>query len=364
MRKKIFAWLLMAAIGAFFMTACDDEEKYYYSEQSDYNGNNNNSISAPTGVSATLDEDNDIFVTWNSVSNAVRYNVYYSTESSGSYSNIGYVTENYCYITNPSPGYNYIKVTAVSSNGYESGMSAYAYCYVTYSGGGNSGGGNNGGGSSGGGNNEGGNGGGSSVSKPSAPTGVSVSNEGAQWAPIVRIRWNTVSGATSYKVYKGTSANGSYSLIGTSYYDYYDDDNAPTNGRGAYYKVKAVNSAGESDYSSYAHYQSISDDDAYSPGIHYGNCTVSGNTMTLRWEHLTGWGYGRATSCTLRVYDPYAEIYRDTELSPTATSTSFNFSDKIDNDGFVRAGIIVANGKGSFTPGAKVYDTKNKRFLN
>lgn len=91
------------------------------------------------------------------------------------------------------------------------------------------------------------------VQKPDAPTGVTVSNEGNNYYPDVVIRWNEVSGADKYYVYRSSSANGSYSKIATVQWNVYTDDAAPTN-KASYYKVKAVNSAGESPYSSYAKY--------------------------------------------------------------------------------------------------------------
>ena len=176
-----------------------------------------------------------------------------------------------------------------------------------------------------------------SVKKPSAPTGVSVSNEGNNYLPYVVIRWNEVSNATKYNVYRSSSASSGYSKIGTTEYNSYTDEYAPTDGKSAYYKVTAVNSAGESSHSSYAKYTSISNDEAFAPVYSYGNCTVSGNTMTLRWTYKTGHGYGKATSAVLRVWNPYAEEWQDTELSASATSASFNFSTKIDSDGYVKS---------------------------
>ncbi|MDE6296733.1 MAG: fibronectin type III domain-containing protein, partial [Muribaculaceae bacterium] len=202
----------------------------------------------------------------------------------------------------------------------------------------------------------GGGGGGGSQQKPAAPTGVTVSNEGNNYIPDVRVRWNEVSNATSYYIYKSTSANGTYSKIGeTSYASYgYADSNAPTNGGTAYYKVKAVNSYGESPFSDYAKYTATTNDEGFAPAYTYGNCTVSGSNMTLRWTNSTGYGYGKATKIVLRVWNPYAEEWQDTELSPTATSASFNFSTKIDDSGYVKAGIVVSNDKGSYTAGAKI----------
>ena len=193
-------------------------------------GGNSSSISAPTGVTASIYEDEEgvfVYVKWNSVSNAVKYNIYYST-SNGSYSNIGSVTSNYCYITNPNTN-NYVKVTAVSSNGTESNMSNYAYC--SYNGGGGGGG----------------------TTAPNAPTGVTATNVGSSSSPQIKISWNSVSNATSYKVYRSSSSSGTYSQLGSATSNTYSYDNNPLSGYN-YYKVKAVNSAGESSYSSYAYY--------------------------------------------------------------------------------------------------------------
>ena len=86
--------------------------------------------------------------------------------------------------------------------------------------------------------------------------------------------------------------------------------------------------------------------------------------MTLRWTNSSGYGYGKATDVILRVWNPYSEEWQDTKVSATATSASFNYSTKIDNYGYVKAGIVVSNSKGSYTAGAKVYDTKSKKWIN
>ena len=81
---------------------------------------------------------------------------------------------------------------------------------------------------------------------PNAPTGVNATLSGSQ----IQVSWSSVSNATSYKVYRSSSANGSYTLIGSPTNIYYYDTN-PLTGYN-YYKVKAVNNAGESAFSSVA----------------------------------------------------------------------------------------------------------------
>ena len=81
--------------------------------------------------------------------------------------------------------------------------------------------------------------------KPSAPV-VKIGNSSTSGKP--QLTWNAVSGATSYKVYRATSQNGTYSLLGKVTATSYTNTGAKA-GVTYYYKVKAVNSAGESAYS-------------------------------------------------------------------------------------------------------------------
>ena len=81
--------------------------------------------------------------------------------------------------------------------------------------------------------------------KPSAPV-VKIGHSATSGRPM--LTWNAVSGATSYKVYRATSQNGTYSLLGTVTATSYTNTGAKA-GVTYYYKVKAVNSAGESAFS-------------------------------------------------------------------------------------------------------------------
>ena len=81
--------------------------------------------------------------------------------------------------------------------------------------------------------------------KLSAPV-VKIGHSASSGKP--QLTWNAVSGATSYKVYRATSQKGTYSLLGTVTATSYTNTGAKA-GTTYYYKVKAVNSAGESAYS-------------------------------------------------------------------------------------------------------------------
>jgi fibronectin type 3 domain-containing protein len=183
--------------------------------------------SAPTGVTATA-TSSGIRITWTAVSGATKYRLYAAMTSYGSGLDVGNykeeVTGTSYTDTYPEAGETwYYKVSAVNSAG-EGPQSAVKS--ATASGGG-----------------------GGAATVPSVPTGVSASRS-PRSDQYVTITWNAVSGATSYKIYTATSASGTYTLAGTASSSpkeqfYYNADTS-------YWKVSAVNSAGESSMSSYA----------------------------------------------------------------------------------------------------------------
>lgn len=87
----------------------------------------------------------------------------------------------------------------------------------------------------------------SSVTKLKAPT-VKVSNVASTGK--IRLKWNSISGATKYKIYRATSKTGTYKLIKTTTGTSYTDTTA-TAGKTYYYKIKAIhkNSSANSNYS-------------------------------------------------------------------------------------------------------------------
>lgn len=297
----------------------------------------NTTISSPSGVKATKDGD-QVYITWNSVSGASSYKVYRSSSSAGSYSSIGATTSTYKYDTSPLKGYNYYKITALTNSGVESTKSNSASCNHT-------------------------SGGGETETKPNAPTGVTTTYTGSSIIPEIRVSWNSVSGATSYKVYRCNSANGSYVQIGNTTSSTFLNDLSPRTGNN-YYKVKAINSAGESPYSDYALYYYDSSSLVSPCPVTYGNCTVSGTQITMRWTAPTTSGCGKPTKAYLRVRNPISGVYADIETLPgTATSASFNYGMWIDSNGYVYVGIITENDKGTSGGVPKVYDTKNKKWI-
>lgn len=87
-------------------------------------------------------------------------------------------------------------------------------------------------------------GGGKEGQTPSAPTGIAARVDGSS----ISVSWQSVTGATSYRIYRSSSPNGTYSMIGIAYSASYKD-NYPITGNN-YYKVSALNNHGESQQSS------------------------------------------------------------------------------------------------------------------
>lgn len=321
----------MLAVILLIIVACTKEPD---PSPSGGGGNNSGSApSAPTGVSATV-SGSQIYVSWNRVSNANYYEIYYSETSNGSYEYIDDIweTETYISYSNGSlpDGDYYFKIKAVNDYG-SSPYSSYAYCH--YSSGGGGGGGNGGGGNGGG-----------SGSAPVAPTGVSAEVSGSQ----IRVSWNSVSDATRYIVYY-SSTGGNYSYLGSTSSTYYYDSNPREDN---YYKVKAENSYGESSYSSYAycHYSSGGGGGGGGGGgsINYPPCpptvSVSGtaSSISVSWTKATGTTCGTPTSYKVYKRNPYTAEY---DLKTTTTSTSYRDTDV--HPGYNRYAVEAINNYGS-----------------
>ena len=84
------------------------------------------------------------------------------------------------------------------------------------------------------------------IQKPSAPSGLSVSNTIAS----LTLKWNAVTGATGYEVYRA-GTDGKYSKITTVTSTSYVDTNVKNNTQYSY-KIKAYNAAGASAFSTAA----------------------------------------------------------------------------------------------------------------
>ena len=155
-------------------------------------------------------------LTWNAVEGATSYRIYRSTTKGSGYSLLGTTTATSYTNTGAKAGTTYYyRVKACN----DAGLSPYSNVVSGKV---------------------------KSVTpKPAAPV-VKIGHSATSGKPM--LTWNAVSGATSYKVYRATSQNGTYSLLGTVTATSYINTGAKA-GTTYWYKVKAVNSAGESAYS-------------------------------------------------------------------------------------------------------------------
>ena len=121
-------------------------------------------------------------LTWNAVSGATSYKVYRATSKSGTYSLLGTVTATSYTNTGAKEGTTYYYKVKAANGAGESAYSNVVSGKVVV------------------------------TPKPAAPV-VKIGHSAASGKP--QLTWNAVSGATSYKVYRATSQNGTYSLLGT-----------------------------------------------------------------------------------------------------------------------------------------------------
>lgn len=334
MKNKFFA-LFFFLISSLVLVSCDEKG---YRDDFDDDGA---SEDTPT-ISASLD-GNEVTISWNEVAYEYRdeYALYMSTSYSGSYKYVSYdfldSSENLgcsyiVYTLDGTPGTYYFRL---SINGAYTNVVSVTIADDSDDNTGGDSGGNTDGGS--GGNTGGGSGGGTTISRPMAPSNVSAVNEGNITLPEVRITWSSVSNATKYKIYRSSSSSSGYSLIGTSYYTYYSDW-SPMSGKN-YYKVTAVNDAGESGYSSYAIFN-YDKSSSLVPGT--PNVSVSGtSSVSLSWSCPTGSNYGKATSYEVYKRDPETGDY---ELLQTTTST--RYTDSNTHPGYNRYVVIAVNSVG------------------
>jgi len=245
------------------------------SGQSAYASAQTLAISVPSSVSATAQSPNSISITWNTITEAQSYRIYRSTTATGTYTQIGTSTTS-SYSDNsltPSTTY-YYKVSTVTSSGAESGQSTYA-----------------------------------SAQTPAIPVPSNVSATSYS-SSIIYVTWNNVSGATSYRIYRSSTATGTYTLAGTSASSgYYDEGLSPSTTY--YYKVSTVTSTGTEGAQSV--YVSAKTDAVplLPPPSYYWALPVSGG-IRVCWYSVSGaQGY---------------TVYRSTSPNGTFTAIASNIS--------------------------------------
>jgi len=133
---------------------------------------------------------------------------------------------------------------------------------------------------------------------PSVPTGVVATGETT--AGRIRVSWNSVTGATSYKVYYGTSSSSVTILAITTSTNSYSHSGLP-NGTRYYYRVVATNSSGDSDYSNIVFGTTKC---AAPTGI---IASTDGKYNTVRWSSVSGasnynFYYTTGSSISTKIY--------------------------------------------------------------
>ena len=244
-------------------------------------------------------------LTWSAVTGAESYNVYRAESADGVYTKINTTTATSYVNTGAKEGVTYYyKVTAVNDIGESDASNVVSgQTKVT-------------------------------PQKPSAPV-VRIGHSAASGKPM--LTWNAVSGATSYKVYRATSQNGTYSLLGTVTATSYTNTGAKA-GVTYYYKVKAVNSAGESAYSNIVSGQSkaVTPKPA-APVVKIGHSASSGKPM-LTWNAVDG-------AASYKVYRATAKNGAYSVINTTKALTYTNTGAALGTTYYYKVEALNASGK-------------------
>ncbi|KLU64324.1 N-acetylmuramoyl-L-alanine amidase LytC precursor [Desulfosporosinus acididurans] len=247
---------------------------------------------APTNLTATTVNSNQIYLSWNPVVDATAYYVYRATSPDGYYTIIASPTSTNYTDSGISPSVSYYyKVTAANSAGTSSDS---AIVYATSN---------------------------NSNGAPAAPTNLTAT---AANGNQIYLNWSPVANASYYYVYKSTTVTGNYSLIAgpttTNYTDYNVSLNTPY-----YYKVDAINSAGTSADSSIVYAIPTNSNTALSAPVNLVAQAQSGNQVYLTWNpvvNATYYSVYRSTSYGgpfAIVGSPSSSTLMDTNVSPNTT---------------------------------------------
>jgi fibronectin type 3 domain-containing protein len=195
----------------YWVKACGDS---YCSDYSAYDTGWRRPL-APENVTASDGTSTDwVQVTWNSVIGATSYKVYRAESATGSKTQIGNPTTASFNDTTAVPGTFYYFWVKTCIDGYCSDYSTYNTGWRDLS----------------------------------EPENVEASD--GSFTDKVQISWDAVSGATSYGVYRATTAGGTKTLIGSPTDEYFNDTTAVA-GTLYYYWVEACADTGCSDLSAY-----------------------------------------------------------------------------------------------------------------
>ena len=218
-------------------------------------------LPAPT-VTGGNDSQGRPTLKWKAVSGAAKYEVYrarskdgdyikYSTTTGTSYTNTSYIENGNTY---------YYKVRALDANGTAGAWSSVVS--VTY--------------------------------KQTLPAPSVTGGKDSQGRPT--LKWNAVTGAAKYEVYRSTSRSGTYTKYSTQTSTSYTNSSYLTSGTTYYYKVRTLGSDG-----SYGPYSSVvsvtyrATSSAVPAEVTMGKATAQGSYITVTWDKA-------ANAASYRVY--------------------------------------------------------------
>ena len=226
-----------------------------------YRAASTGTLSAPT-VTGGNDSQGRPTLKWKAVSGAAKYEVYrsysrdgsyskYSTQTSTGYTNSSYLTSGTTY---------YYKVRALKSDGTAGPYSAVVSVTCRLK-----------------------------LTAPSVTGGTD-----SQGRPT--LKWNAVTGAAKYEVYRSASRSGTYTKYSTQTSTSYTNSSYLTSGTTYYYKVRALGSDGSyGPYSSVASVTYRATSSAVPAEVTMGKATAQGSYITVTWDKA-------ANAASYRVY--------------------------------------------------------------
>ncbi len=226
-----------------------------------YRAASTGTLSAPA-VTGGNDSQGRPTLKWKAVTGAAKYEIYrsysrdgsyskYSTQTSTAYTNSSYLTSGTTY---------YYKVRALDANGNAGPYSAVVSVTCRLK-----------------------------LSAPSVTGG-----KDSQGRPT--LKWNAVTGAAKYEVYRSTSRSGTYTKYSTQTSTSYTNSSYLTSGTTYYYKVRTLGSDG-----SYGPYSSVvsvtyrATSSAVPAEVTMGKATAQGSYITVTWDKA-------ANAASYRVY--------------------------------------------------------------
>ncbi|QOX63706.1 S8 family serine peptidase [Anoxybacterium hadale] len=233
----------------------------------------------PAGLTASITGGSQCTVRWSSVSGAVSYDIYRATSAAGTYTKLTTVTGTSYLDNGVTTGSSYwYKASAVNAMGASAQTSAVSV----------------------------------KIAAPGVPAGIITSVTSSTQCVV---KWNAVSGAVSYDIYRAASATGTYTKLANVTSASYTD-NGLTTGSAYWYRISAVNALGASAQSG-----AVSVSMAI-PGVPAGLTTgvTSSSQCILKWSAASGavsYDIYRATSATgtfTKIGTAAASSYTDSGL--------------------------------------------------